>query len=161
GAGPGERLEDARHRSAVVARQAARIGARVGQELVALVAALRGGEGPARRPGEAAGRPALQAPPGGKGEGAPPRGAAPPRRRALARGLARLRGDAGAAAHALGDRLRARLVEDPVVARLAVAAGRERGVEPGPGVGLPRVLEGRRDAPEGPRRVGEDLLLAV
>src|SRR5262249_4451904 len=60
-AGAGERLEHARDRRPIVARQAARVGARVGEQLVTLVAALRGRERAARRPAEATVRLALEA----------------------------------------------------------------------------------------------------
>src|SRR5690606_7660678 len=113
------------HLRAVVVRQAARVGAGIGEELVHLVEALGGRERAAGGPAEAADRLALEA------------GQVEQRRRRLARGLARLLGGPGAPLHRLGDAPGSGLVEDPIVAGLLVAALRERGVEPGALVAVP------------------------
>jgi len=145
----GELPEHLVDRRAVVVRQAARIGARVGEDLVRLVTSLRGTERPARAPAEAAVALALQA------------REIEQRRRALARGLARFARERRTRARGRHDRVGARAIEDAVVFLLAVVALAERRVEPLRGVGVIRRREGRRHAPERARYVREHLELLV
>ena len=147
--GAGEGRERLAHRRAVVVRQAARGGTRVGQQLVPLVEALRGRERAPRRPAEAPVALALKT------------GEVEQRRRGFLRGLAGLLGAAGLARDARHDRLRARLVEDAVVARFLVGARLEIRVVPLTGVGRAGVLEARAHAPVGARLVRQDLELAL
>ena len=138
-----------RHVVAVVLGQALAARARVGEHLVALVAALRRRERAARRPREAAVRLALQA------------REVEQRRRRLARRLARLARERGGAARRGRDRAGARGVEDPVVLAVGVVARVERRVEPDALVAVALVLERRGDAPVRPRHVREHLELLV
>jgi hypothetical protein len=148
-AAAGERAQHVAHHAPVVRRQAARIGARIGEQLVRLVAALRRRQRAPRRPAEAAVALALQA------------GEVEERRRRLARRLARLAGGALAALRGAGDLAGARLVEEAIVAPLVVAAGVEGRIEPGAHPRRALALEVPFEAPVGPRHVGQHLGFAV
>ena len=102
------------HRLAVVVGQAARIGSRVGEELVCFVAALRRGERAPRRPAEAAVASRCRLVRSKSG------GAGLPRR------LARLVGAARASRRSRDDRAGARLVEDAVVPDVVGVCSRRR-----------------------------------
>jgi hypothetical protein len=130
-------------------RQTPGIGPGIGEDLVALVAALGRVQDAARRPSEAPVALALET---GEIE---ERGCGLPRR------LASLSGRRRAARKLRHDGVGPRLLEDAILLGLGIIFGCAEGrVEPGARVGVALVLELADDAPVRTRHVGQDLELA-
>ncbi len=147
--GAGDRLEGPGHDGEVVLGQVARVGARVGQQLVLLVERLRQRERGLGRVAEARVGLALQ------------RGQVVEQRAGLRAGLGLLDHGGRLAAAGLGDGLRAGLVPETVGARVGVVAALERRVEPLALVAAGLRVEAGLDLPVRPRDMAADLLLAL